>query len=103
MAPTPGRCLTCHGRDQNKEFTDIGSGGGLSESQCLSKCKADTDAKACEFHVISGGCTAHKESVSKGNGNGRYKCWTKAKLCKGKKLFRPASFKCLSQRESFQI
>ena len=82
MAPTNGWCLICDGREQKGKFTNMGS--DLSESDCLSKCKADTDAKACEFYVNSGGCHAHKEPVSKGSGSGGYKCWTKANICQGK-------------------
>ena len=82
MAPTDGWCLACDGSDQNGKITRIGT--GLSETECISKCKGEVDATGCEFHV-SGACTVHKAPVSKGSGSGRgYKCWTKGDQCQGK-------------------
>ena len=51
----------------------------LNADQCLKKCQSE-NARGCEHH--NSDCTVHNKEVSKGSGNGGYKCWAAPANCR---------------------
>ena len=74
-----GECSKCNGENQDEGKTTF---GGLTEADCLTKCKFNPNARGCEYSGTK--CTIHAKEVSDGNGKNGVKCWTSPHNCKGK-------------------